>query len=311
MAAWLKFCSFAGAHSSSPSLYHLQLYLAHLSASLKSFQSLANYLATARKYIRRSGGNDPSVNSAVWPDIMKGYKRILGDAHSSKLPIGPTLLVKIKYIIDTDIGTPIPFRLAAWAAILTGFHYFFRKSNLTITRFTSEPYMILKRQDISSEGNYIWISTLWSKTNNFRDRTLEQATQSLPGHPLCLKEALRKTFESNSTQPFEHAFTYKAGPRRSAMHDTTLQSYLKSCLEKLGLDKNNYTLHSLRSGGASFAFDSGLPQEIIQHRGDWKSQAYLRYLEFSSSAKINVASRLAAAITSLDRPLAGRRASLD
>lgn len=42
-----------------------------------------------------------------------------------------------------------------------------------------------------------------------------------------------------------------------------------------------YTGHSFRRGGATYAFRSGVPGELIQVMGDWKSDAYKRYFDFS------------------------------
>ena len=47
-----------------------------------------------------------------------------------------------------------------------------------------------------------------------------------------------------------------------------------------------------RRGGASWAFNNGVPGELIQVMGDWKSDAYKVYLEFSLSSKVAIAERL-------------------
>ena len=36
--------------------------------------------------------------------------------------------------------------------------------------------------------------------------------------------------------------------------------------------------HSLRRGGATFAFQCGIPSELIKLQGDWRSDAYMLYL---------------------------------
>jgi len=43
-------------------------------------------------------------------------------------------------------------------------------------------------------------------------------------------------------------------------------------------DSKNYSAHSLRRGGASFAFKMGIPETRIQLQGRWKSDAYRRYI---------------------------------
>ena len=51
-----------------------------------------------------------------------------------------------------------------------------------------------------------------------------------------------------------------------------------------------FTGHSFRRGGATWAFQSGLPGELIQVMGDWSSDCYKRYLEFSMQNKLQLSS---------------------
>ena len=55
-------------------------------------------------------------------------------------------------------------------------------------------------------------------------------------------------------------------------------SKLKMILDKIGVDGTKYGSHSFRRGGASFAFESGVPLELIKVMGNWKLDAVLLYL---------------------------------
>ena len=61
--------------------------------------------------------------------------------------------------------------------------------------------------------------------------------------------------------------------------------HVNSILLKSG-NKPPLTGHSFRRGGATWAFQVGLPGEAIQDIGMWKSEAYLRYIEPSLNTKI-------------------------
>ena len=54
-------------------------------------------------------------------------------------------------------------------------------------------------------------------------------------------------------------------------------------------DASLLTGHSFRRGGATWAFQAGLPGELIQISGDWASDAYKQYLEFTITNKITLA----------------------
>ena len=59
------------------------------------------------------------------------------------------------------------------------------------------------------------------------------------------------------------------------------------------------TPHSFRRGGASFAFECNVPAELIKFQGDWRSDAYLVYLEMSSSQKRLAVNSMASRIRQL------------
>ena len=71
-------------------------------------------------------------------------------------------------------------------------------------------------------------------------------------------------------------------------------SVIRDLLSRAGVsDAQSFRGHSFRRGGASWAFNNGVPGELIQVVGDWKSDAYKVYLEFSMSSKLLIAQRLA------------------
>jgi hypothetical protein len=48
----------------------------------------------------------------------------------------------------------------------------------------------------------------------------------------------------------------------------------------LGKHSDDYSTHSFRrGGGATWAFSAEVPTELIQLYGDWKSNAYKKYLK--------------------------------
>ena len=59
-----------------------------------------------------------------------------------------------------------------------------------------------------------------------------------------------------------------------------------------------YTGHSFRRGGATYAFRSGVPGELIKVMGDWKSDAYKRYFDFSFDTMLSVTCHMRDSIVS-------------
>ena len=61
---------------------------------------------------------------------------------------------------------------------------------------------------------------------------------------------------------------------------------LRSILVSLGLPDKDYVGHSFRRGGASYAFQAGIPIELIKILGEWKSDAVLLYLTVPLSIRL-------------------------
>ena len=64
---------------------------------------------------------------------------------------------------------------------------------------------------------------------------------------------------------------------------------LKATLQAAGYPPSNYSGHSFRRGGCSFAFKLGIPAALIKLRGDWQSNAYERYITIAPDMNISVA----------------------
>ena len=74
-------------------------------------------------------------------------------------------------------------------------------------------------------------------------------------------------------------------------------SAFRSSLVATGISNaQSFRGHSFRRGAASWAFRCGVPGEIIQLYGDWSSDAYKLYLEFSLESKLALANQLRQAI---------------
>ena len=60
-------------------------------------------------------------------------------------------------------------------------------------------------------------------------------------------------------------------------------SMLKNILVRINLPVYKYSGHSFRRRGATHALNCGVPAEVIKAQGDWKSLAYLHYLNIGQS----------------------------
>ena len=76
------------------------------------------------------------------------------------------------------------------------------------------------------------------------------------------------------------AFVLPAPSRRGLIPFTyaKFDRLLKSVASTAGLDPSGISGHSLRSGGATLAFQASIPEEFVKRLGDWRSDAFKSYI---------------------------------
>ena len=70
----------------------------------------------------------------------------------------------------------------------------------------------------------------------------------------------------------------------------------------IGVNPARYSYHSFHRGGASFAFNQQAPTEFLKAQGDWRSDAYLVYLNISKSNKFKILNSITARLTPSSPP---------
>ena len=164
-----------------------------------------------------------------------------------------------------------------------------------------EPSKHLCRRDISVCPAGLSVLLKWSKTNQSSARLVQIPIVPIPGSPLCPLTAYKNMLKLVPASPASPAFSLPdSNSKRVCLTHATFVSHLQQLISLTGRDPKGFTGHSFRRGGATFAFRSGVPGELIQLQGDWRSDAYLRYLDFSLDSKLAVSSKMATAILNLD-----------
>lgn len=113
----------------------------------------------------------------------------------------------------------------------------------------------------------------------------------IPNSPLCPVTMFRRMCDlipACSTAP---AFVLTSSD--GSVFPITKRSFVQVFRRRLALadvpQAHTFRGHSFRRGGANWAFQCGVPGELIQVFGDWSSDAYKSYLEFALPAKLRVA----------------------
>ena len=104
----------------------------------------------------------------------------------------------------------------------------------------------------------------------------------LPGSPLCPVSAYRRRIELIPAHRSCPVFLLPGPSGVVPLTKPSFVSQFRTCLSHIGVPHaNRYRGHSFRRGAASWAFSYSLPGELIRLYGDWSSDSYKLYLEFS------------------------------
>ena len=273
---YLRFCAGLNIAPVPISSCNLGRYIAFLGSRL-CYSSVRQYLNIVHiMHLEAGYGNPLSDNWYVAP-ILKGLRRHEGDGSKQKLPITVAVLWGILTVLNFDKPLDVSF----WAACLVAFFSFFRKSNLLVpSSLQFDPSKHLLTSDVQFSQTGVVLSVRWSKTIQYRQKTLYIPLPRICDSPFCPSAALLLCVSSlpKGDKPTP-LFSYASVSGPQPITYSIFLARLHLCLSKLGLDPSLYSGHSFRRGGASFALECGLPADWIKLQGDWASDAYQRYLD--------------------------------
>lgn len=199
---------------------------------------------------------------------MKGIERILGEAPKRKLPITPKLLELFHQCLDlSDI-----FNVVLFAACVVAFYTFFRKSTLLSPSLDQhEPNKHLCRGDVSFSEHGIVINVRHTKTIQHHERVLQVPLVPNSG-VLCPVRAVcnmwEKTAKLGRNLPL---FSYRVNGQLRCLDRSTFVDRVRQLVEECGLIPRDYSGHSFRRGGCTWAWQQGVSPQLIMSQGDWKS----------------------------------------
>ena len=240
----------------------------------------------------------PQTSDYHFTSVLKGIEVTKGKIPKQKLPITTDILKALHAHLDlTD-----SFYLCFWAACLVGFFTFARKATLLTKTQTSHCCRRdLCRRDFTFDGKSAMLRIKHTKTMQTFSRELIIPLPVIEGSILCPVTALLRSLLLSKQPPAAALFSYKTGESTMPLTHSAFSNTLSSVLQQAGYDCKEYSGHSLRRGGATFALSCGLPTEVIKAQGDWASNAYERYTNTSLELRAKCAKVLGENVLSMSK----------
>lgn len=253
--------------------------------------SVGGYLNAIRLLHVSAGLKNPLEDNWELAMIRKAFARLKGTPPIQKLPITLDMLLQIRSQLDFCSTADLCY----WAALLIGFLGFLRKSTLLLPTSTSLPSSGICRsdvQDISTASFNLIIRH--SKTIQLGQRVLALPFAACAQQKLCPVRAMLFHLYASPMHESRPLFAYNTPAGIVVLSQPMLVKRLKISLAAAGYNTSQYSAHSLRRGGASFAFNSGINALTVKARGDWASNAYERYIFLTKHSTLAAAEQLSA-----------------
>ena len=247
-------------------------YLEYLARRLASPKSVTNYWSAVK--VLHAYSKHKFVNSSgLEIDLMlKSISVSKRHVSKQKFPLSKKHLTQMCQILESqeDVGIVVK------TILLFGWYGFLRASNLC----PEDPKVIdhtrhFLRRDVQCTEDYLVITVKWAKNMQC---SIQQQKIVLPkAYPKIVDpvSTYRKLCQMIPAKPKQPLFLLQTGLPIALGKFRTIFTLL---CKQIGINPEDYSPHSLRRGGASYAKKNGATDTDIQRHGVWASAAYKDYL---------------------------------
>jgi len=276
------FCTQNGFKSLPSDPKVVSLYLTHLSTKNAKMSTLKRRLVSIGVIHKLKGHYLDTKHPAIIENIM-GIKRRKGTFQKAKKPILISSLKKIINVIDQQKKEEIK-KLRDRSIILIGFSGGFRRNEI----------VSLDYDDLDFVPEGLKLSIRRSKTDQFG----EGFTKALPyfdSSQYCPVVSLKKLLDLSKIRsgPVFRRFSKGSKLSENRLTDQTVALLIKEYLNLAGIDSQNFSGHSLRSGFATSAAESGVEERnIMAMTGHKSTEMVRRYIKEANLFKNNALNKI-------------------
>ena len=276
------FCAQNGFKSLPSEPKIISLYLTHLSTRDAKMSTLKRRLVSIGVIHKVKGHYLDTKHPTIIENLM-GIRRRKGSVQKGKKPLLINSLKEIINTIDKEIINEIK-KIRDRSIILIGFSGGFRRNEIVSLDYDD--------LDFVSEGLKINIKR--SKTDQFGEGSIK-ALPYFENSQYCPVVSIQKWLEISKINNGSLFRRFNKGSKLSEkrLTDQTVALLIKKYLEMAGINSKNYSGHSLRSGFATSAAESGAEERsIMAMTGHKSTEMVRRYIKEANLFKNNALSKI-------------------
>jgi site-specific recombinase XerD len=260
----------------------VSLYLTHLSTKNIKISTIRRRLVSIG-VIHKTKGHYLDTKHPVIIENLMGIKRRKGTIQKGKKPL---LINNIKHIIDVINKEKEPDikKLRNKALLLIGFSGGFRRNEI----------VSLDLEDLEFVFEGVKVTVKKSKTDQFGEGMIK-GIPHFENSLYCPVTSLKRWINFAKIKKGPIFVKFSKGPKitKQRLTDQSVALIIKEYLLKAGIDNKNYSGHSLRSGFATSAAESGAEERsIMAMTGHKSSDMVRRYIKEASLFKNNALNKI-------------------
>ena len=260
----------------------VSIYLTHLSTKDAKMSTLKRRLVSIGVIHKLKGHYLDTKHPSIIENIM-GIKRRKGSIQKGKKPLLISYLKELINVIDQGKNQDIK-KLRDRSIILIGFSGGFRRNEIVSLDYDD--------LDFVTEG--LKINLKRSKTDQFGEGT-QKGLPYFDSPQYCPVVSIQKWIKISkiSEGPLFRRFTKGSKLSENRLTDQTVALLIKKYLKLAGIDSKNYSAHSLRSGFATSAAESGAEERsIMAMTGHKSTEMVRRYIKEANLFKNNALNKI-------------------
>ncbi len=276
------FCAKNGFKSLPTEPKIVSLYLTHLSTKDIKMSTLKRRLVSIGVIHKLKGHYLDTKHPSIIENIM-GIKRRKGSVQRGKKPLLINNLKQIINVIDEQKTEEIK-KFRDRSIILIGFSGGFRRNEIVSLDFDD--------LDFVTEG--VKINLKRSKTDQYGEGTIK-GLPYFENSQYCPVISIQKWIKISkiNSGPLFRRFKKGLNLSENRLTDQTVALLIKEYLQLIGIDSKNYSGHSLRSGFATSAAESGVEERsIMAMTGHKSTEMVRRYIKEANLFKNNALNKI-------------------
>lgn len=265
------------------------LYIQFLSSHFKSPDSVKQYVSGLRTIHKLLGMYFPSSDSIEIRLTIRGMSRLKQHVPRKAAPVTVELLKDIRSLLDLSSQHGATF----WCLFCFMFFLLGRKSQF-ICDGVIEVKKLLVRRDVVVKEDHLCVTFRWSKTLQFGGEVWTFPLVHVPNSLVCPVFAYVNMIKVVRAPPDSVLFVIPGSKGHlKPIHYVQFTKVFRTLVLETGRKAEEYSSHSFRRGGATYAFECGVPDHYIRMLGGWRSDCYKGYVDVSFKERFKAATLMA------------------